>query len=38
MENKHPVVKGFAQHRHDLLVSDREVAAFAFAVTELGIA
>lgn len=31
----HPLVSAFVRYRQDALVSDREVAAFAFAATEL---
>lgn len=31
-----PIVAQFANYRHDILSSDREVMAFAFAVVEMG--
>ena len=38
IDMNHPVVGAFADYRRDFLSSDREVTAFGFAVTDLGIA
>ena len=36
IKRRHPLVAEFAKARQDILSSDREVAAFAFAASELG--
>lgn len=37
LSNQDPLLIGFVRYRQDPLTSDRELAAFAFAVTSLGL-